>query len=174
MRISAVLVVEQVFRQRLGQLGLADAGWPQEHERADRPVRVLQTGTGAAHGGRHRVHGFLLADDALGEFVLHAQQLFLLALEHPVDRHAGPARHHAGDVVGGDRLLDHGALGILGGLDRLELLLQLRNAAIGQFAGALVFALALRIGEFGAQPVELGLELLRVGELFLFRLPARW
>jgi len=35
--------------QRLGQLGLADAGRAQEHERADRPVRVLQAGTGAPH-----------------------------------------------------------------------------------------------------------------------------
>ena len=58
-------------------------------------------------------------------------------------------------------------------LDRLELLLELRDAAIGQFAGALVLAAALRIGEFDAQLIELGLELLRVGQLVLLRLPAR-
>ena len=46
-----VLVVEQERRQRLGQLGLADARGPEEHERADRPVRVLQAGARAAHGG---------------------------------------------------------------------------------------------------------------------------
>ena len=34
---------------------------------------------------------------------LHVQQLVALAFEHLVDRHAGPARHHRGDVLGGDR-----------------------------------------------------------------------
>ena len=48
------LVVEQERRERLGQFGLADAGRPQEHERADRPVRVLQAGAGAPHRGRNR------------------------------------------------------------------------------------------------------------------------
>ena len=136
-------------------------------------MRVLQAGARAPHRGRDRLHRLLLADDALGEFPLHAQELVLLAFEHAVDRHAGPARHHARHVIGGHGLLDHGALALgFGGLDRRELLFQFRNAAIGQFAGALVFALALRIGELGAQLVELGLELLRVRQLFLFRLPA--
>ena len=72
-------------------------------------LRILQAGARAPHRGRHRLHGLLLADDALGEFVLHAQQLLLLAFQHAVDRHAGPARDHAGDVIGGHGLLDHGA-----------------------------------------------------------------
>ena len=54
-----------------------------------------------------------------------------------------------------------------------ELLLQLGNPAIGQFARALEFAAALRVGEFDAQGVELALQLLRVGELVLLRAPAR-
>ncbi len=58
MRRSAFLVVEQKQRERLGQFRLADAGRPEEHERADRPVRVLQTRAGAAHGGGDRLHGF--------------------------------------------------------------------------------------------------------------------
>ena len=45
------LVVEQERCQRLGQLGLADAGRAQEDERAERPVGVLQTGTRAPDGG---------------------------------------------------------------------------------------------------------------------------
>ena len=44
-----VLVVEQVGGERLGQLGLADAGRPEEQERADGTGRVLQTGTRPAH-----------------------------------------------------------------------------------------------------------------------------
>ena len=45
-----VLVVEQELGQRLRQLGLAHAGGPQEDERADGPVGVLQAGAAAAHG----------------------------------------------------------------------------------------------------------------------------
>jgi hypothetical protein len=36
------LVVEHELRQRPRELGLADAGRAEEHERADRPVRILQ------------------------------------------------------------------------------------------------------------------------------------
>ena len=74
-------------------------------------------------------------------------------------------------MVGGDDFLDHGALAF-GPLDVLELLLELRNAAISEFAGALIFAATLRIGEFHPQLVELGLEFLRVRQLVLFALPA--
>ena len=37
-----ILGVEQVHGQRLGQLRLADAGGPQEHERRDGALRVAQ------------------------------------------------------------------------------------------------------------------------------------
>ena len=61
----------------------------------------------------------------------------------------------------------------LGALDALELFLDFRNAAIGELAGALILTLALRIGELDPQLIELGLELLCVGQLFLLGLPAR-
>ena len=57
-------------------------------------------------------------------------------------------------------------------LDLLELLLELGDAAIGELAGALVLAFALGVGELGAQLLELGLELLRLAELLLLRLPS--
>ena len=47
-----VLVVEQIVGERLGQLGLADAGRSKEQERADGTVRVLQAGARTAHRGR--------------------------------------------------------------------------------------------------------------------------
>ena len=75
-------------------------------------------------------------------------------------------------MVGGDRLLDHRAPA-LAGFHRLELFLDLRNAAVGNLAGALVLAAALGVGELDAQLVELVLELLRAGKLFLLGLPAR-
>jgi hypothetical protein len=54
-----------------------------------------------------------------------------------------------------------------------ELLLKFGNPAIGQFAGALIFAATLRIGEFDAQRVELAFQLLRVGQLVFLSAPAR-
>ena len=137
-----MLVVEQELGQRLGQLGLADAGRPEEHERADRTVRILQAGARAPHRGRHRLDGFGLADDTRADLLLHLQQLLALAFEHAVDRNAGPARHHLRDVARRHRFLDDGALrGLL--LDRFQLALEVGNAAVGKFAGTLVVAVAL-------------------------------
>src|SRR5215470_17330877 len=98
------------------------------------------------------------------------EKLFLLALEHPVDRDSGPSRNHLGDMVGGHRLLDHGGL-TLGCLQLLEFLLKSRNPLMLELAGTLVFAAARRIGKLDAKLVKLGLEFLRVGELCLFGLP---
>jgi len=58
-------------------------------------------------------------------------------------------------------------------LDLGEFLFKLGNPAIGQFSRALIFAAALRVGEFDAQRIEFALELLRVRQLTLFRAPAR-
>jgi hypothetical protein len=69
------LVVEQELGQRLGQLGLADAGGAEEQERADRPVGVLQAGARAAHRARHRADRGVLADDALAQALLELAQL---------------------------------------------------------------------------------------------------
>ena len=56
------LVVEQEVGERLGQLGLADAGGAEEQERAGRPVGVGDAGPGAAYGVADRPHGRRLAD----------------------------------------------------------------------------------------------------------------
>lgn len=42
------VIIEQEAGQRLGQLGLADTRRAEEQERAQRPVRILQAGAGAA------------------------------------------------------------------------------------------------------------------------------
>ncbi|KTT88433.1 hypothetical protein NS44R_15115, partial [Mammaliicoccus sciuri] len=99
----------------------------------------------------------------------------LLALEHLVDRHAGPARDDLRDVVGGDRLLHHLAAAMLAfaRLDIRKLPLQLGDPAIGQFARLLEFAATLRIGQLDAERIEFALQLLGVGELVLLRAPAR-
>ncbi len=134
-------------------------------------MRVLQAGTRAAHRGRDRPHRFRLPDHALCQALFHAQQLVLLAFEHPVDGHAGPARDDLGDVIGGDRFLHHRAAAAFL-LDRLELLFEFGDAAISEFAGALVFAAALRVRKLDAQMIELGFHLLRFRQLVLLALPA--
>ena len=65
------LVVEQEVGQRLGQLGLADAGRAEEQERAGRPVRVGDAGARAAYGVGDGVDRRLLADQALADDGLH-------------------------------------------------------------------------------------------------------
>ncbi len=151
-----VFVVEQELRQRLGQLGLTDTGRAEEHERPGRPVRVGNAGTAAAHRVRDRLHGLLLSDYALAQLVLHAQQLGRLALEHPARRNAGPRRHHVGDVVGSDLLLEHDVLAGLGLRHRrVELLLDLGDAAVAQLGGLLQVAVALGAVGLAAQRLEL-------------------
>src|SRR5215813_3656574 len=54
----------------------------------------------ARHRRRDGLHRFALTDNAPGEALLHAQQLFALAFQHPLDGNAGPARYDLGDVVG--------------------------------------------------------------------------
>ena len=60
-----VLAAEHELGQRLGELGLADAGGAQEDERADRALGVLEAGASAAHGPGDRGDRLLLADDPL-------------------------------------------------------------------------------------------------------------
>ena len=101
------LVVEEELGQRPGQLGLADAGRPEEQERADRPVRVGEAGPAAADGVGDGVHGVVLADDPLVQHLLEADELLHLALHEPADGHAGPLGHDLGDVLLVDLLLQH-------------------------------------------------------------------
>src|SRR6185437_5733041 len=99
------------------------------------------------------------------------EQLLALAFEHLVDRYAGPARDHAGNVLGGHRLVDHAMA--LGRLRRLELAFEVRNDAIGELARAAPITPALHLLELDARLIELLLELLRAGELILLGAPLR-
>ena len=58
-----------------------------------RPARARRTAVDTA------LHRFRLPDDALAELLLHAQELFPLALQHSVDGDAGPARDHLSDMI---------------------------------------------------------------------------
>ena len=102
-----VLVVEEELGERPRGLGLPDAGGAEEDERADGPVRILEAGARAAHRGRDGLHRLLLADDALGELLLHREELLDLALHELRDRDAGPLRDHLGDLLGRHLLAEH-------------------------------------------------------------------
>jgi hypothetical protein len=153
------LVVKEVVGERLGELSLADAGGPEEHERADRSVRVLQAGAGAAHRSRDGAHGFSLADNTAAKFILHAKQLVALAFQHLVDRDAGPARDNPGDMVGRDGFLHQVAGAFLGRFRFPQLPLQTGDHAIGELASLGEVAAALRRFQIEAGSVELLLEL---------------
>ena len=170
MRTIAARIVEQEFGERLGQLGLADAGRAEEQEAAERAVGILQPGARAAHRGRHRAHRVGLADHALAERFLHLEQFLALALHHPVDRDAGPAADDAGDILGGDFLAQHRALGRARGVG--ELLFELRDRAVGKLARLGEIARALRLVERDPRGVELFLELGLGADLVLLGLPA--
>ncbi len=68
-------VVEQERRESLGQLGLADAGRAKEHEGADRPVGILQTGARPANGRCDGGDRFFLPHHAPREFLFHFKSL---------------------------------------------------------------------------------------------------
>src|SRR5690606_18566096 len=93
-RDQGALVVEEELRQRLGQLGLSDAGGAREDERAAGALRVLQAGTLATDRAGERRDGLLLPDDALVQRLLHEDEsagLLLGELEH---RDAGRLGEH--------------------------------------------------------------------------------
>ncbi len=99
---QVLLGVEERLRQRLRELGLADAGGAEEEEGTDRPARVLDPRARAQHRVGDRLHRLVLADHALVQDLVEAQQLLALALDQPGDRNPGPARDDLGDLLLGD------------------------------------------------------------------------
>ncbi len=131
-----------------------------------RPARARRT---AVDDGMHRLG---LADDALAQLVLHAEQLVALALQHLVDGNAGPARHDMRDVVGRDGLLDEVAGAALLCFRFGQLLLKVGDDAVGDLAGLGEVAAPLRGLQVEARLVEALLQLGGGTELLLLRLPA--
>ncbi len=97
-----VFVPEEELGERLGQLGLTDAGRTGEDERTTRTARVLQTGARAADRPGQALDGVVLTDDALVQLVLHAEQALRLLLGQLEDRDAGGRREDLGDELLGD------------------------------------------------------------------------
>ena len=153
-----LLVVEQELGERPRQLGLADAGRAEEHERPDRAVRVGQPGTAAADrvgDGGDRV---VLADDALVEQLFEVDELRRLRLHQAVERDAGGLGDDLGDVLGVDLLLEHRTCLLESsrcGGRLLDATLQFGDAAVADLGGDGQVGLAL---DLRAQPLELLLQ----------------
>ena len=102
---------------------------------------ILQARARTAHRLGYSLDRILLSDNARAEPLLHLEELFALAFHHLVDRDAGPAADHRGDVLAGDFLAQHG---IASGGNRIgELFFKAGDGAIlqlsrlGEIAGAL-------------------------------------
>ena len=95
----ACLIIEQEPGQAAGQFGLADAGRAQEHEAADRPLRVFEPGPAAPDSLGDGQYGFFLVDHALMNPVFHMDQFLSFAFHHLGDRNAGPFGDQLGDIL---------------------------------------------------------------------------
>ena len=94
-----VLVIEELLRQRLGELRLADARGTQEQERADRTLTVLDAGARTDHRVRNRIDRLVLSDHPLVQDLREPHQLLAFALDELGDGNPRPARDHLGDLV---------------------------------------------------------------------------
>src|SRR4029077_20677423 len=93
---------EHELGQGAGDFGLADARRAEEEERADWPVRALQSGGAAADGAGQGHDRLILRNDALVQLFFDAQELRRLLFLDRHDGHAGPARHDVLDVLAAD------------------------------------------------------------------------
>src|SRR4051794_6870507 len=94
-----VVLTEQELRQRLRQLRLTDTRGPGEDEGTTRTARFLEARTRAPDRRADALDGLFLADDALVELALHAEQTRGLLLGDLEDRNAGPVSQHLGDLL---------------------------------------------------------------------------
>ena len=132
----------------------------------------LQAGAGAAHGVGDGDQGLVLADHALAQVVLHAQQLLALALEHLLDRHAGPAGDDGGDLLGVDHLGGERRPASASASSSARRFSSGRDLAVGDLRGALQVAAALGGGQLGAQAVQRLAGLGGLADLLLLGPPA--
>ena len=148
-----LLVVEEEFGEGASQLGFSDARRPQEEERSDRPVRVLDAGARPPHGVGDGLDGLVLPDDPRSEAFLHPKELLHLRFQHSRDGNPRPPRDDLGNVLLVHLLLEKGAAGLdlpQAGVLRFEVLLERRKRSVFELGRPAQVPLAL--GLFGAEP----------------------
>ena len=99
---QGIVVVEQVFGERLGQLGLAHAGRAEEQERANGSLGIAKSRARAPDGVRDGDDGLVLVDHPSVQRLFEVQQLGGFLAVQALDGHAGPRRDHGRHVFGLD------------------------------------------------------------------------
>ena len=95
-----LLFIKQRPRQRLRQLGLADAGRPQEQEGTHRSTGILHAGPGPADGSSNGGHRLALTNHPFSEMGVEIQEFAPLARQQPLHGNPGPTGHQISDVTG--------------------------------------------------------------------------
>ena len=132
----APLIVKERLRKGLGELCLADTRRAKEDKRADRTVRILDSGTCTQNRLADSGHRLILSDNALMEHILQTEQLLALTRHHLRDGDTRPAADDAGNILLADLLLEHLFTVRLCSECRFlvgKLLLKLRHLAVFQF-----------------------------------------
>src|SRR5690606_3305207 len=163
--------IEQELGQRLRELRLADAGRPEEQERAVRPLRIGEPCARAADRVRDGLNRFLLPDDAPPDHLFHLEQLLALALEHLRDRDARPLRHDLGDLLLRHARADELRRLLLTGRRLLELPLELGDPAVLQLGHPREIAGTARLLELDLRALERLLDVRRALHRGLLGLP---
>ena len=94
-----ILGIKQILGDTLGQFRLADTGRPEEHERPDRPARILEPGPVSLDCPHDGVDGIVLAYDASSQALAHFHYPVSLGLGDLVYRDAGHFRDDGRDVI---------------------------------------------------------------------------
>ena len=148
---------------------------PEEDERADRPPRVLDARARADDGVGDELHRLVLADHALVQDLVEAQQLLALALHQPRDRDAGPARDHLGDLVLGHLLAQQPrrrpASRSSRSSSRLQPPLELGQPAVAQLGSAVEVVAALGLLDLAPHLLELLAQRLQLADRLALGLP---
>lgn len=110
---EGVLVIEELFGESLGGLGLSDSGRSEEEEASDRPFRVSEPGLVPLDRLAHEPERFILTDHTL----LHAfveMEVFLFLLLHQLSYgDPRPLRDDFGDIFEVDPILQEGISSLL-------------------------------------------------------------
>src|SRR5208282_2456823 len=167
------LVVEKKFGKRAGKFGFADAGWPQENERPDRPLRIAQPGARTADRIGYAFQRFVLPDDALPQTVLHVDQLLDFAFEHLRNRNASPLGDDAGNVFFIDFFFQHAMSGFAVDLrgDFLQFLFSVADKPVADLRHTLQIPFAFLGRFFDFELLELFFQSAGFRDYIFFLLP---
>ena len=112
--------MEKGSRKNLGELGFPDARRAEEDERADRPTRILDTGSRTDDRICHELNRLVLTDHPLMKHLIDPEQLLAFTLLQPGHRDAGPPRHYGGNLIRSYDLAQQPMLSLLAGQPRLS------------------------------------------------------